>query len=514
MLIATPILTIFFRIFEGSGEMWNHITQNLLPTYLKNSIWLVLGCGILTFIFGVSSAWIVSRYCVPFRKQFQWLLILPLAIPSYITAYAYAGIFDYGGIIERHFIKLNVMNTGGLIFVLSISLYPYVYLASRAFFQYQSNNIIEASKLLGVGEFKTFFKLILPLGRPAIVGGLMLVIMEVLNDYGAAKYYGVNTFTTGIFRAWFSLEDPQTAIYLAALLVVFIFTLLLIEKWQRKNKGYFNAIKNHKQVARIPLKKSTKIIFFLILLFPVFFGFLLPVSQLFYWAFLTFSEVFTFQFITVALQSLFIAFLSGFITIFIALLLIFFTKWNRLDMLKPISKIGILGYAIPGAVIAVGILIPTLSVDKWLIVFLENNFDIKTGFFINGTIIALLYAYTVRFLAVAYNPIEASSLKNGKSLSEASRLLGENNIKTFFKIEFPLLKTAIISAFILVFVDVMKELPLTLILKPYDVSTLAIKAYEYASDELVAEASLPSLLIVVTGIIPILFLNKLIQKND
>ena len=514
LFVGVPIFTIFFKLFDGPGETWSHLVDNLLPEYIKNSLFLIFGCTIFALLFGISSAWIVARYHFLFRKQLEWLLILPLAIPSYITAYAYAGIFDYGGFIEKLFnlsSKIDIMNSYGLIFVLSVSLYPYVYVAARVFFLNQSYNVIEASKLLGAGEFKTFFKLILPLARPAIVGGLILVLMEVLNDYGAAKYYGVNTFTTAIFRAWFSLEEPETALYLSALLVILIFGLILIEKWQRRNTGYFNSTKKHQQLKRIKVSKKQEVILFFIVVIPVALGFIFPVIQLIYWAFLTYIEVFTTEFLVLAFQSLGIAFLTAILTVFFALLLIYVSKWNRLEFLKSFAKIGVLGYAIPGAVIAIGIFIPTLSLDKWLISIFKNSLNITIGFVINGTIIALLYAYIVRFLAVAYNPIEATSLKVGKSLAEASKILGKGNLKTFFKIEFPLIKTAILSGIILVFVDVMKELPLTLILKPYNINTLAVKAYEYASDELIAEAALPSLFIVIIGAIPVMFLNKLVN---
>lgn len=514
LFISVPILIIFFKLIDGPGETWAHLVENLLPSYLKNTFLLVIGCTFLTLLFGVSSAWIVSRYHIPFRKQLEWLLILPLTIPSYITAYAYAGIFDYGGVIEKLFTKIDIMHTSGLIFVLSISLYPYVYVASRAFFINQSSCIIEASKLLRASELKTFFRLILPLARPAIVGGVILVIMEVLNDYGGAKHYGVNTFTTGIFRAWFSLEEPETAIYLSALLVFIIFGFILIEKWQRRKKKYANSLKSDYKLRRVHVKKSTKLMLFCIAFLPVILGFLIPVLQLLYWCFITFNEVFTTSFISVALQSLLIAIVAGLLTVLAVLLLVFLSKWNRLSIIKSVVKISVLGYAIPGAVIAVGVLMPTLFFDKWLIDFLKTNFNTDIGFIINGTIIALIYAYIVRFLAVAYNPIEATSLKVGKSVSEASKLLRKGNFETLIKIEFPLIKSAIFSGFILVFVDVMKELPLTLILKPYKINTLAVKAYEYASDEMIAEASLPSLFIILTGIIPVIFLNKLITKND
>ena len=252
---------------------------------------------------------------------------------------------------------------------------------------------------------------------------------------------------------------------------------------------------------------------FTFVLIPVLLGFVLPLFQLMFWAFLTFKEVLTLDFLYIAFQSLGISLFSAIVTVLFALFLIYFSKWNRLKYVKSIAKIGMLGYAIPGAVIAVGVLIPTLFIDKNIVLFFNNFLNTKIGFVINGTVLVLIYAYMIRYLAVAYSPIEASSLKLGKSLPETSSLLGKGNLYTFKKIEFPLLKPAILSALILVFVDVMKELPLTLILKPYSINTLAVKAYEYASDEMIAEAALPSLFIIFTCILPILFLNKVISKN-
>ncbi|MBF8148718.1 iron ABC transporter permease [Winogradskyella sp. F6397] len=519
IFLALPIIFIGVELFSGPGETWSHIVTYLLPEYIWNSLYLVLFCSILVLLLGVSSAWLVSRFDFLFRKQMEWLLILPLAIPSYIVGYAYAGIFDYGGSLDLllrqlnlDFIRIDIMNRAGLAFVLSISLFPYVYVSARAFFLNQANNLLEASKVLGVGERKTFFRLMLPLARPAIVAGLVLVLMEVLNDYGAASYYGVNTFTTGIFRSWFSLEEPETAVYLSALLIVIVFALILFEKWQVRKLKFTSSKTNSKQMQRKTPKRSVQWLLFSIVFLPVLLGFLLPVGQLLYWAFLTASTVFDMQFLMISLQSFGIAISSAVLTVFFALLLIYFSKWSNIRSIKNIARIGVLGYAIPGAVIAIGIMIPTLALDKWLIGVL-GNFGIDSGLIINGTLMVLLYAYAVRFLAVAYNPIESTALKVDNSIPDSSKVLGVGNLKTFFKIEFPLIKTGVFSAVILVFIDVMKELPLTLILKPYHIDTLAVKAFEYASDEMVMEAAIPSLFIIFTAMIPVIFLNKLLIKK-
>lgn len=517
--LALPVIFIGVELFSGPGETWNHIVKYLLPDYIWNSFYLVFFCSILVLILGVSSAWFVSRFDFLFRKQMEWLLILPLAIPSYIVGYAYVGIFDYGGsmdllfqLLNLDFIRIDIMNRAGLAFVLSISLFPYVYVSARSFFLNQANSLLEASQILGVGERKTFFKLMLPLARPAIVAGLVLVLMEVLNDYGTAKYYGVNTFTTGIFKSWFSLEEPQTAVYLSALLIFIIFVLILFEKWQVRKIKFTSSKTNYSQIQRKKPKGAMQWLLFLVVFLPIFLGFILPVAQLIYWAVLTASTVFDMEFLMISLQSFAIAISSAIITVFFALLLIYFSKWSTLRGIKNISRIGVLGYAIPGAVIAIGIMIPTLALDKWLIKVLDN-FDISSGLIINGTMIALIYAYAVRFLAVAYNPIDSTALKVDDSIPDSSKVLGVGNLKTFFKIEFPLIKTGVFSAVILVFIDVMKELPLTLILKPYHIDTLAVKAFEYASDEMVMEASIPSLFIIITAMIPVIFLNKLLIKK-
>jgi len=515
-LLAVPIITIAFKLFLGPGESWSHLVENVLLEYSLHTIILSMGCIILTTILGVSSAWIVSRYEIPKSKYLEWMLILPLAIPSYITAYAYAGIFDYGGLLSQVLglvnFKVDIMNIYGLIFVLSVSLFPYVYLSTRAVFLFQSNRLIEASKLLGASEIKTFFRIVIPMSRPAIIGGLFLVVMEVLNDYGAAKYYGISTFTTGIFRSWFSLAEPSTAIYLSSLLLLLVFSLMFLERKQRGNKSYSNQLVDKVRLPKIQVSRPKLLMVSFIVLIPIILGFIIPMIQLLMWGFLTYSDVFSSSFFTIAIQSIGIAMITGFTTLFFALLILYFPQWNRLTLLKKSSKIAIIGYAIPGAIIAIGVMVPTLAIDKWMIKVANELFNLDLGLVLNGTILILIYAYVIRFMAVAFNPLEASQLKISKQLSESSQLLGKGRIHTFFKVDYPLLKTSMLSAFILVFVDIMKELPLTLILKPYNVNTLAVKAYEYASDELILESSIPSLCIILSGMIPILLLNKLILK--
>lgn len=501
LLISIPVFAIIFYLFSGVGEMWSHIASHFLFDYVKNSFFLLIGTGFLCFFFGTSSAWIVSNYEFPFRKWLEWLLFLPLAIPSYIVAYAYVGLLGNGGTLIRFFQsigmpiqKVEVMNIYGLIWVLSCSLFPYVYASTLAMFKTFPRSIRETTDLLGASNRRYFFSVALPLASPAIIGGLFLVFMEVLNDYGAAKYYGINTFTTGIFRTWTMLEDLQSAVYLSALLVVMVFLINGLVIWQRGKKSYAikakqsqNDLSNRKQ-----LKGSKKVIFLTILSIPIIFGLVLPLKQLLYWAFLTFDTMFNAELFGIALQSFGVAFSAAIFIILTALALIYFSRWNQLREFHLFKKIATIGYVIPGAIIGIGIIRSSQSI----IDFFSNNFHLKIGYLFYGSSVILIYAYVFRFLAVAFNPLEANSLKLGKNISESSYLLGISKIKTLFKVELPLLRGALVSAFLLVFIDILKELPLTLILKPYKLQTLAVTAYAYADDERVAEAALPALVLI------------------
>lgn len=518
LFIAIPLFSILIYLFFGVGEMWEHIVSYFLLDYVKNSIYLIIGSGILTFIIGTSSAWIVSRYNIPFRKSIEKLLFLPLAIPSYIMAYAYVGLFDNGGTLIRllnqfgfSIQKIDFMNIYGLIWVLSISLFPYVYASTRVMFLSLPKSIYESSMLLGVSNKRYFFSIALPLASPAIIGGLFLVFMEVLNDYGAAKYYGINTFTTGIFRSWTMLEDLQSAIYLSALLVVMVFLISSFVLWQRRKKSYAvtgNKLEENNR-DRKKLTGGKKILYLALLCIPILFGFILPIIQLLKWAYITFNSMFTVDLLWIALQSFGIGLAAALITVIFAIFLIYFSKWNNIHKINIFKNVATVGYVIPGAIIGIGIIRSSQSIIN----FFSDTLQMNISYLFYGSSIILIYAYIFRFLSVAYNPMEASSLKIGKHLPESSYLLGIKKLTTLIKIELPLLKNTIISCFLLVFIDVLKELPLTLILKPYNLETLSITAYAYAEDERVAEAALPALVLILIIII-VMYLLKIKEKNE
>lgn len=522
IFIATPVLTITFNIFQGPGETWAHLSETVLWSYISNSAFLLLGVGFISLVLGVSTAWLVSTTRFPGRKIFQWALILPLSVPTYIIAYTYAGILDYTGPIQvflRNYLGLHVnggildiMNIYGAMFVMAFVLYPYVYVIARASFTSQSRTILESSRVLGSSATSTFFKIALPVTRPAIVGGLTLVLMEVLNDYGAVKYYGVPTFTIGIFRAWFSMGDINAAIYISAILVAFVFILIALERMQRGKAKFDSGSAISKPIRRYNLKGYKSFLAFLACLIPLGFGFLIPVTQLVAWSVQTAAEVVDFNFLHLVYNSFSLAILASAICVLVAVVLIYSVKLNQNWIMRSISKVAVLGYAIPGAVIAVGVMMPVLAFDKSLGSFIETITRERVGLIIGGTIAALLFAYLVRFLAVAFNPIDSGFKKICSCIDEASRSLGANPASTLFKVNLPIIKSTLFSAALLVFVDVLKELPLTLILRPFNFNTLATKTFELASDEMLAESSSFALIIILTGLVPIILLSRLISK--
>ena len=520
ILVLTPVFTILIKLFDTPGEHWSHITSNLLPTYFINSFLLLFGVGIFTFIIGVSMAWIVSIYSFPGRKYFEWLLILPVAFPSYMMGYSYVGILEYTGPIQAflrnnfdiHFTGpiIDIMNLPGVIFILSMSLFPYVYVICRASFMRQSNEMQEAAFILGSSRFRMFTKVALPMARPAVAGGLALVSMEVLNDYGTVKYFGVDTFTSGIFRAWFSFGDINTAIYLSAILTLFVLILIWVENFQRGNRSWTSQAKSTRPSLRIKPNRRSRWLLTLLSLFVLIISFLLPLSQLFYWASMTWREVIDSEFGILILRSFSLAIGSAVLIAVFSIFLLYAVRLSPLRWTKYITRIASSGYAIPGAVIAVGVMIPMMELDK-LFIWASSN---QTGMILSGTIFILVFAYIVRFMAVGYNAIDAGFQKTGASVNEVARSLGASPARTLWKVDLPLIRNSIAAAVLLAFVDILKELPLTLILRPFNFHTLATKAFDMATNEMIAESANASLVVVLTGIIPVIILNSVIGQRS
>ncbi|MCX7695973.1 MAG: iron ABC transporter permease [Caloramator sp.] len=518
ILILLPTIEIILNLLKPVNENWAHIKKYMLMAYITDSIKLTTGVVLFTVIIGVLSAYFITFYDFPFRKFFKWVLVLPMAIPPYIGAYTYNGLLSYTGIIQtilrnrfgvlvdqKYF---NIMSLKGTIFILTIFLFPYVYLITKSFLEKQSATLVESAKLLGKSNIAIFFKVIIPILRVAIVSGATLVALEVLSDYGVVSYFGVQTFTTAIFKTWFSLGDVESSVRIAAILMVGVVFVILFEKFFRGRKKYSYSSTKIRPVVRKRLKgvKKNLVIMFFTIIFL--FSFLIPTLQLMYFASLTYKRVLNMSFIMMALNSLALAILASIIITMISLIIGNYCRINESNLSKIISKITMIGYSIPAAVIAISVILLFVNIDRNLKLFyLIINPDSK-ALVLSTSIFMLLFAYIIRFIGVSYQAIEAGYEKMGKKFFEASRLLGQNTLKTFLKIDIPMLKPAIISSLVLVFIDIIKELPLTLLLRPFNFNTLATRTFDYAADEMLQEAAVPAIIIILISIVAISFINR------
>ena len=523
-VVSIPVLTILSSIFMPSTEVWQHLKSTVLSEYIKNSLLLVVGVSIGTLIIGITTAWLCSVCEFPGRKTFSWLLLLPLAFPPYIIAYTYTGLLDFAGPIQSSLRALfgweygeywfpEVRSLSGAITMLSLVLYPYIYLLTRTAFSEQSASFREASHILGIGAYNTFLKTALPLARPAIIAGLTLVAMETLADYGTVHYFGVPTFTTGIFRTWFGLGDRIAATQLASLLLLFVFVVIIIERLNRKAEKYQNLTSSQKKW-RYHLTGRKAALAILICLIPFSLGFMVPALQLFYWALKTAPDIIDHSFFELVFNTIKLALIVATLVVCTATFLAYGKRICPFFTIPGSVNVSAMGYAIPGVIIAVGVLLPFAWFDNTLDSWLSNNVGISSGLLLTGTLAALVFAHVVRFMAIGLNSVDASLTKINRNIDDAAQLLGHKSFLRFFNVHLPLIRNGILAAALLVFVEVIKELPATLVLRPFNFNTLAVRTYELASDERLADSACSALLIVMVGILPILILNRSISKSQ
>ncbi len=520
-LLALPVLTVFSFIFEPAGDVWNHLVDTVLSDYLTNSLLLLLGVAVGTLSMGITTAWLTSMYDFPGRRAIEWALLLPLAMPAYIIAYTYTGLLDFAGPVQTYLRDLfgwqygdywfpEIRSLFGAICMLSLVLYPYIYLLARASFLGQSVVTMEAARTLGAGPWKRFFRVALPMARPAIVAGTSLALMETLADYGTVQYFGVSTFTTGIFRTWFGLGDQGAAAQLAAMLLGFVLMLILLERYSRKQAQY------HQQSSRYSIHKRETIVGIkglvasFLSVMPIVLGFLIPFILLAQWAL---GETIDAEFLVLAWNSLTLAFSASLLALTLAIVLGYGQRIFPTNSVKAGVRIATLGYAVPGTVIAVGIIIPLAWIDNTIDAWAIKTFDVGTGLLFSGSLFILLFAYLVRFLAVALGSVESGLQAIKPSMDDSARSLGFKPFQVLRKVHLPIIRPSLFTALLLVFVDVLKELPATLILRPFNFNTLAVRAYELASDEQLASAAPAAITIVLTGLIPVILLNRSINKS-
>ena len=524
LVFAVPVFTIASFLIQPSAEIWQHLLDTVLIGYLTNSALLMVGVGLGTFSIGVTCAWLTSVCQFPGKRFFAWALLLPLAMPAYIIAYTYTGMFDFAGPVQTLIRELTgwgygdyyfpeIRSIGGAIAMLSFVLFPYVYLLTRAAFLDQSVCVIEVSRTLGCNLWSSFFRVALPLARPAIVAGMSLALMETLADYGTVSYFGLGVFTTGIFRTWFGLGDSAAAAKLAAILLLFVFTLVLIERASRRQAQYHHSTNRYQQLPEYRLVGIKGLIAFLACLMPLLLGFILPAIQLGFWAVDTYAEMVDDSFVKLTINTVSLAASAS---VFAVLLALFLAYGKRIIGGKTVAasiRVVATGYAIPGTVVAVGVIIPFAWFDNSLDAYLREHYDVSSGLLLSGSLFAVMFAYMVRFLAVSIQSVESGLGKIKHSMDEVGRSLGYSPGQILFKVHLPLMKGSVLTALLIVFVDVMKELPATLILRPFNFNTLAVRAFELAADERLAESSTAALMIVAVGLIPVMLLSKSISSS-
>ena len=487
-----PVIVVLAHVFVPSGDIWQHLSTTVLPDYIRNSLLLMLGVAIGTLLIGVTTAWLTTMCQFPGRSVFEWALLLPMAMPAYIIAYTYTGMLDFAGPVQMAlrdwfgwqygdywFPQIRSLN--GAVAMLALVLYPYVYLLSRAAFLNQSICVLDVSRTLGNGPWKTFWRVALPLARPAIIAGLSLALMETLADYGTVQFFGVSTFTTGIFRTWFGMGSAAAAAQLAAGLMVFVFALIIVERYSRRKARYHHTSRRHQDLRRFQLTGSRALLAFCFCMLILSLGFLLPAIQLLSWTIHVADTVIDAAFMRLLMNSLSLAAFAAVLALVLAIIMAYAQRLYPGKLVSGAVRVAGMGYAVPGAVIAVGVMIP--------------------------------FAYLTRFLAVSLQTVDSGLTRITHSMDEAGRSFGFRPLQILRQIHIPMLSASLMTALLLVFVDVLKELPATLILRPFNFNTLAVKAYELASDERLAEAAPAALAIVIAGIIPVILLSKTITRS-
>ncbi|WP_298336663.1 iron ABC transporter permease [uncultured Erythrobacter sp.] len=517
-LAAVPIVTILISAPSGGMEALAHLVRTVLASYMLNTLALMALAGMLALVVGTGCAWLVSAARFPGRSIFAWALVLPLALPAYIAAYLYGDMLDFTGPVQSVLRSATGLGVGeywfpqirslpGGAFVLGIVLYPYVYLLARAAFAAQSVSQFRAARSLGAGPSRAFWKVALPAARPAIAGGLALVLMEVLADFGVAEYFAIPTFSTGIFRSWLAMGDKQAALKLAAMMLLFVMALIVLEASTRQGRAVSKDARADDD-SLIQLSPLGKGLASLACSLPLFLGFIIPAGYLLSMSVSDTAINAAGELWSYASGSLWLGLGAAIVCVVAALLLAFAKTRSQSPVVKASIRVSTLGYALPGALLAVGLLAPLGAVDITISRFARDVFGYTGGLVLTGTGAILIYALSVRFLTVAYNSVDGGMSKIPPSLEAAARSLGAGPSRVLTRIYAPLLSPSLAAAAALVFIDAVRELPATLILRPFNLETLATRTYRLASDERLVEASIPALILLAAGLLPVLLLTR------
>ena len=526
-VLILPVFGVLIGAMGDSKGTWSHLASTVLGDYLLNTFSLLLWVGILTGLMGTGAAWLITSIDFPGRRLFEWLLVLPIAAPAYIIAYVYSDLLEFSGPVQSLIRELTgwqaheywfpqIRSLPGAGLLLSFVLYPYVYLLARSAFLNHSHTRFAAARSLGAPPLRAFWRVALPAARPAILGGVALTLMETAADFGVADFFGVATFSTGIYRTWYGLGDTVSSLRLAGCLLILISVLVMAERAVRSDTDATD-IARDSMVQRMKPGRVWQILAMTGCAIPVLVGFLIPVGTLAAMAIRQNSMASLTEFFSYARNSVTLSVITALIALILALILAYAHRGQTRNQSNPVTgaatRLATLGYALPGTLLAVGLLLPLTAMDKSFARWMIADFNINPGLILTGTIITLIYAYTIRFLTVAYNTVEPAVSSIPRAMDEAARTLGADTGKLIRKVHLPGLRPALYSAALLVFIDTMRELPATLLLRPFNFETLATRVYRLASDERLAESSVSALTLVLIGLIPVLLLNRVSKKT-
>ncbi len=523
LVIALPIVSIAMLALAPAPGVWPHLISTTLPYSVQQTLLLLAGVAVLTLAAGAGSAWLVTMYRFPARGVLDWLLILPLALPTYITAYCYGEFLDYTGPVQtalraafgfasyQDYWFPNIHSLGGAILIMSSVLYPYVYLTARASFALQSVNALDVARTLGRTGTGALFAVALPMARPALAAGVSLALMECLNDIGAVEYLGVQTLTSSIYGAWIQRSSLAGAAQLALVLFIFVIGLIVLERYGRRHRR-FASPRSDRPAPEHRLSGAKAWLAFLACAIPFAAGFIIPVSVLIDGMLAQGAQYGFSGYVSAAANSLFLSAAAALLIVVLALLLGAALRISRNRFASDATRISALGYAIPGTVIALGLIVPLGALDNAVSRFMTDQFGVSTGLLLSGSAFALLLAYVIRFMAVAFNAIEAGWQRLSPNLDAAARTLGAGPLGMLTSVHLPLLRPAIGAAALLVFVDTMKELPATLLLRPFNFETLATQIYTFASQEQFERSALAALTIVAVGLVPLILLHRVLTR--
>ncbi|GFE49068.1 iron ABC transporter permease [Roseobacter cerasinus] len=524
LICALPMVAVVVAALSGGTETISHLAATVLGRYTATTLWLVLLVSAGTFALGVGAAWLVTMTRFPGVRVFEIALVLPLAFPAYVLAYAYTHVLDHPGIVQtvlrdvtgwgpRDYWFPEIRSTGGAAAMLILVLYPYVYLLARAAFLQQSATTFLAARALGASAWSAFFKISLPLARPAIAAGVLLAVMETIADFGTVAYFGVQTFATGIYTSWFSLADRAGAAQLALCLLSFALLLAMLERAQRGGAKYHDPSRRQQRMEPAQLTGLRALLAAGLCGVPVLLGAVLPVVILFSMGLGSEQDLLSPRYLGFIRNSLTLASVAAVCTVGAAITLGFFQRLSPGRLSHGAGYVARLGYAVPGGVIAVGLLVPFAAFDNALDAVMRARFDVSTGLLITGSIWLLVAAYMVRFLAAALGAYEGGQALVPSNMDAAARSLGQTPTGTLRRVHLPILAPSLLTALLIVFVDVMKELPATLIMRPFNYDTLAVQAYRLASDERLEGAAVPSLVIVAIGLLPVILICRQVGRS-